>query len=370
MNPTTLARTPLHEEHLRLSAKLVPFAGFEMPIHYPAGITAEHNAVRTAAGLFDVSHMGEIEIRGAAALDLVQSFTTNDASTLAAGQAQYSTMLREDGGIIDDLLVYRFPDRFLLVVNGSNRDKDVAWVRRVAENFDAEVHDLSDRLALLALQGPRAQPILARLSDIDLASIGYYRFQEGRLDGREALISRTGYTGEDGFELYVASEDAAPLWRRLLAAGEPDGIAPAGLGSRDSLRLEMGYALYGNDLDPSTTPLEAGLGWVVKTGKGEFIGRDALLRQRDAGVERRLVGFRLLERGFPRRGYAVERQGRRVGEVTSGISSPTLGIGIGMAYVDTGSAAPGTRLDVIVRERPVPAEVVRPPFYPGGSLRK
>jgi aminomethyltransferase len=369
MNPATLERTPLHEEHVRLNAKLVPFAGFEMPIHYPAGIIAEHNAVRTSAGLFDVSHMGEIEIRGTGAQDLVQFLTTNDVSTLAVGQAQYSTLLRDGGGIIDDLLVYRFADRFMLVVNGSNREKDLAWVRSVAARFDAEVRDVSDRTALLALQGPRAQSILERISDIDLERIGYYRFEEGRLDGRPGVISRTGYTGEDGFELYVPDHDAVPLWRRLLDVGEPDGITPAGLASRDSLRLEMGYALYGNDLDEDTTPLEAGLGWIVKMGKGEFIGRDALLRQREAGVQRRLVGFRLLERGFPRRGYAIEREGRRVGNVTSGISSPTLGVGVGMAYVERDSAAPGTRLDVVIRDRPVPAEVMRPPFYPGGSLR-
>jgi aminomethyltransferase len=364
-----LKQTPLHAEHVALNGKLVPFAGYEMPVQYPSGITAEHRAVRTAAGLFDVSHMGEFEVRGPQALDLVQHVTTNDASRLEVGQAQYSTLPAEDGTLLDDLLVYRFDDHYLLVVNASNRERDLEWIRRFAGRFDAELRDRSDEIALLALQGPKAAAVLAPLTDVDLESIAYYHFREGRVAGRPAVVSRTGYTGEDGFELYVANEDAAPLWRALLEAGAPEGVVPAGLGARDSLRLEMGYALYGNDLDERRTPLEAGLGWVVKLDKGEFVGRDALVRQKEAGVAERLAGFRLLERGFPRHGYPVRHEGEPAGEVTSGVLSPSLGQGIGMAYLPAAAAKPGTRIEVMIRDQPVPAEVVRPPFYREGSVR-
>jgi aminomethyltransferase len=370
MAEATLQRTPLHAEHVALGAKLVPFAGFEMPIQYPTGITAEHHAVRRAAGLFDVSHMGEFVVRGERALEFVQRVSTNDASTLEPGQAQYSTLVDDDGKLLDDLLVYRFPDRWMLVVNGSNREKDLAWVRRFTDGYGVELEDASDSIALLALQGPAAQEILASLTPLDLDSIRYYRFAEGEVCGVPAVVSRTGYTGEDGFELYVAAADAAALWRRLLEAGEPHGAVPAGLGCRDSLRLEMGYALYGNDLDEETTPLEAGLGWVVKMEKGEFTGRDALVRQKEEGVRRRLVGFRLLERGFPRQGYAVVSGGEPVGEVTSGVLSPSLGTGVGMAYVPAALARPGTPIAISIRGVAVPAEVVRPPFYTDGSVRK
>lgn len=366
-----MKRTPLHTEHERLGAKLVPFAGYEMPIQYPSGITAEHHAVRTAAGLFDVSHMGEFEVRGPQALALVQYVTSNDAARLEVGQAQYSTLLNDAGKLLDDLLVYRMGDaRYMLVVNGSNKDKDFAWIASAAEGFDAELTDRTDEIVLIALQGPRAEQILARLTEADLPSIRYYRFAEGQVDGARVIISRTGYTGEDGFELYVPAEEAARLWRRLLEEGAEAGLVPAGLGARDSLRLEMGYALYGNDLDEQRTPLEAGLGWVVKLDKGDFIGRDALVRQKEAGVPRRLVGFVLAERGFPRHGYGVtDAEGAVVGEVTSGVLSPTLGQGIGMAYVPAEMAKPGTRVGVVIRDRAVPAEVVRPPFHKHGTVR-
>ncbi|HYJ78957.1 MAG TPA: glycine cleavage system aminomethyltransferase GcvT [Longimicrobiaceae bacterium] len=367
---STLQHTPLHAEHLRLGGKMVPFAGYEMPVHYPAGITAEHQAVRTAAGLFDVSHMGEFEVRGAGALDFVQHVTTNDAARLEVGQAQYSTLPNEQGRLLDDLLVYRFADRYMLVVNGSNREKDFAWVSQFAGRFGAELRDRTDDIALLALQGPRAEEILARLTDQDLPAIRYYRFAEGVVDGVPAVISRTGYTGEDGFELYVPAADAAGLWRRLLEVGAADGLTAAGLGSRDSLRLEMGMALYGNDLDEGRTPLEAGLGWVVKLDKGDFVGRDALARQKEEGVATRLVGFRLRERGFPRHGYAVTVDGHPAGEVTSGTLSPTLGVGIGMAYVPAAAAKPGTELGIVIRDRAVPAEVVKPPFHTTGSIKR
>ncbi|HEX2188868.1 MAG TPA: glycine cleavage system aminomethyltransferase GcvT [Longimicrobiaceae bacterium] len=369
MADATLQRTPLHAEHLALGAKMVPFAGYEMPVHYPAGITAEHNAVRRAAGLFDVSHMGEFTVRGERALDFVQHVSTNDAAKLEPGQAQYSTLVNDQGKLLDDLLVYRFPDHYMLVVNGANREKDWAWVSRFAGEFGVELADRTDEVALLALQGPAAQAILSRLTDADLESIRYYRFAEGTVDGVPAVVSRTGYTGEDGFELYVDAGDAAGLWRRILEAGADEGILPAGLGCRDSLRLEMGYALYGSDLDEGTTPLEAGLGWVVKTDKGPFVGRDALLRQKEEGVGRKLVGFVLRERGFPRHGYPVTVDGVRVGEVASGVLSPTLGQGIGMAYVPASAAKPGTEIGIVIRDRAVPAEVVRPPFHRNGSVR-
>ncbi len=369
MADATLLRTPLHGEHLALNAKLVPFAGYEMPVQYPAGITAEHNAVRGAAGLFDVSHMGEFVVRGERALDFVQHVSSNDASKLEVGQAQYSTLLNEDGKLLDDLLVYRYPGHYMLVVNGANKDKDWAWVSRYAARFGVELTDRTEEIALLALQGPRAQEILARLTDADLEAIRYYRFAEGTVAGVPATLSRTGYTGEDGFELYVDAADAPAVWRAVLEAGAPEGIMPAGLGCRDSLRLEMGYALYGNDLDEQTSPLEAGLGWVVKLDKGDFVGRDALVRQKEAGIGRKLVGFVLKERGFPRHGYPVSVGGATAGEVTSGVLSPTLGHGIGMAYVPAEAAKPGTEIGIVIRDRAVPAEVVRPPFHKGGSVR-
>jgi aminomethyltransferase len=369
MAEATLHRTPLYAEHVALNAKIVPFAGYEMPVQYPAGITAEHQAVRNAAGLFDVSHMGEFIVRGERALEFVQHVTTNDASRIEVGQAQYSTLCNDNGFLLDDLLVYRFPDHYMLVVNGSNRDKDWAWVTRFAGEFGVELEDRTDDIALLALQGPHAQAILARLTDHDLDSIRYYRFAEGTVDGIPAIVSRTGYTGEDGFELYVGADDAAALWRRLLEVGKEDGLLPTGLGCRDSLRLEMGYALYGNDLDEARTPLEAGLAWVTKLDKGDFVGRDALRRQKEEGVKVRLAGFKLRERGFPRHGYPVEFDGERSGEVTSGTMSPTLGYGVGLAYVPVAAAKPGTEIGIVIRDRAVPAEVVRPPFHTGGTVR-
>lgn len=365
-----LQRTPLHAEHLKLSGKMVPFAGYEMPVQYPTGITAEHTAVRTAAGLFDVSHMGEFMVRGERMLDFVQHVSTNDASKLEVGQAQYSTMVNERGTVIDDLLVYRFPDHLMLVVNGANREKDWAWVSRFAAEFGVDLQDRTDDIALLALQGPRAQQILARLTTADLDAIRYYHFAEGEVDGVRAIISRTGYTGEDGFELYVPADRAAALWSRLLEVGKDDGLIACGLGSRDSLRLEMGMALYGNDLDEDHNPLEAGLGWVTKLAKGDFVGRDALAAAKESGVKRKLIGFRLKERGFPRPHYPVTLDGRTVGEVTSGTLSPTLGEGIGMAYVDADAAAPGTEIGIVIRDKAIPAEVVKPPFHKHGTVRK
>ncbi len=365
-----LKRTPLYHKHVAAGAKMVPFAGFEMPVQYPTGITAEHHAVRKAAGLFDVSHMGEFEIRGPQALGLVQLVSVNDAARLEVGQAQYSAMCREDGGILDDLLVYRRSDGYMLVVNAANQEKDLAWIRRHAAEFDAEVVDRSADTALLALQGPVAREILRPLAVPDVDGIRYYRFAEGEVAGVPALISATGYTGEDGFELYVAAEGAPELWDALMAAGEVHGLVPAGLGARDTLRLEMGYALYGNDLDEEHTPLEAGLGWITKLEKGPFVGRAALQRQKEEGVHQRLTGLRLVERGFPRPGYPVVADGGPVSTLTSATLSPSLGVGVGMAYLPVELAQPDTEVQVDVRGRLLKAVVQRPPFYTEGSIRR
>ena len=360
-----LKRTPIYDIHVALGAKMVPFAGFEMPVQYPTGITAEHRAVREKAGLFDVSHMGEFIVRGPQAMDFVNYVTTNDVASLKPGQAQYSTILREDGTIVDDCLVYRSDDRVLMVVNGSNIDKDFAHISRFVGRFDATLDDVSDRVALLALQGPGAQKILQRHTDTDLSQIKYYEFETGTVAGIEKVyISRTGYTGEDGFELYLPSEHAAELWNALTKSGE---VTPAGLGARDSLRLEMGMALYGNDIDDTTTPLEAGLSWLVKMKKGDFVGRDALAKQKQEGVSRKLIGFTTTERSFPRHGYPVFVNGAPSGEVRSGTMSPTLGIPIGTAYVPTASAAEGATLEIEIRGKRIPATVVKMPFYKNGS---
>ena len=366
----TLRKTPLHGEHVGLGGKMVPFAGYEMPVQYSTGITAEHRAVREAAGLFDVSHMGEFVVRGPDALGLIQRLVINDAATLQVEQAQYSAMCRAGGGIIDDLLVYRFANHWMLVVNASNRDKDWEWIAGHAEGLDVQLDDRSDRTVLIALQGPRSRGILALITDLDVEAIGYYRFADGRVAGRDAVVAGTGYTGEDGFELYLKADDAIEVWGALLAAGGASGLVPAGLGARDSLRLEMGYALYGNDLDEDHTPLEAGLGWITKLEKGEFSGRAALAAQKDHGVERRLVGIKLKERGFPRPGYDVLENGQPVGVITSGTVSPSLGVGIALAWVPSQLAALGSELAISLRGKPVQAEVVRPPFYTSGSIRR
>ncbi|HSJ26083.1 MAG TPA: glycine cleavage system aminomethyltransferase GcvT [Longimicrobiales bacterium] len=366
----TLKRTPLYEEHQRLGGKIVPFAGYEMPVQYPAGIIAEHQAVRSAAGMFDVSHMGEFDIRGGDALGFLQFVTTNDVSKLAVGQAQYSAICRDDGGILDDCIVYRFDDHYMVVVNASNIDRDREWIEQYAERFGTTLTDDSERTGLIALQGPRAQQILARLTDHDLDSIAYYHFAEGRVANIEAVISRTGYTGEDGFELYLPADGTVQVWQRLLEVGAQDGLLPAGLGARDSLRLEMGYALYGNDMDEQRNPLEAGLAWITKMDKGEFVGRDAIAQAKERGVEQRLAGFICKERGFPRHGYEVRVNGEPAGVVTSGIVSPMLQQGVGMCYVPVAAAKAGTPIEIMVRDKAIPAEIVRPPFYTDGSVRK
>jgi aminomethyltransferase len=363
-----LKRTPLYEEHVRLNAKLVPFGGFAMPVQYPSGIRAEHHAVRDGVGLFDVSHMGEFLVTGPQALDLVSYVTTNDPAQLAVGQAQYSAMCLESGGVVDDLIVYRMGDDvFRLVVNAANIAKDWRHVSSYQDRFDADLRDESDEVALIAIQGPMAQTVLAGLTDADLDAIRFYWFAEGDVAGYSALISRTGYTGEDGFELYLDVRDATSVWRALLDEGTE--VTPAGLGARDTLRLEVGYALYGSDIDEKTTPLEARLGWLVKMDKGDFVGRAALEAQKAEGASRRLTGIRLTERGFPRPGHEVIYEGRSCGPVRSGTVGPSLGYGIATAYLPR-DAQPGQPATVVIREKKVGAEVARMPFYTEGSLRR
>jgi len=356
-------RTPLYDAHVKAGARIVEFAGWELPIQYK-GILEEHAAVRTAAGLFDVSHMGEILLSGPHALSATQRLVSNDVAKARDGQAVYAGLLNEQGGFVDDVIAYRFgEDRVLLVVNAANKDKDLAWIE--AHRFGAEVEDQSDRWAQLAIQGPNAAGIVARLTALDLSQIGTYRFAEGEVAGVPSIVARTGYTGEDGFELYCAPERATSLWDALLAAGAGEGLVPCGLGARDSLRLEMKYALYGNDIDDDHTPLEAGLGWIVKLEKGDFIGRPVLERQKAQGVTRKLVGFTLTDRGIPRHGYRILKDGQPVGEVTSGTQSPSLKQPIGIGYVPAALAAEGSTFDVEIRGKPVPAVVVKTPFYKG-----
>lgn len=363
-----MRRTRFFRMHQQHGAKLVPFAGFEMPLHYPQGILHEHRVVRTAVGVFDVSHMGEFEIRGPQALELVQLLTVNDASKLAVGKAQYSAMCNERGGIIDDLLVYRLGEQeFMMVVNAACEEKDWQWVSQHAQQFDVEVRNVSDEINLLAVQGPRSIEALQPLTSVDLSAVPYYSFVRGELAGVEMILSRTGYTGEVGFELYFRSDEATAehVWNSIMSAGTPHGIEPVGLGARDTLRLEKGYCLYGSDIDETTTPLEAGLGWITKLQKGEFIGRQALLEQKERGIPRRLVGFVVdAERFIPRHGHVIAHAGKEVGRVTSGSISPSLGVPIGLGYVPTELAEPGTVIEIVAHSRSSSAHVVKLPFYP------
>ena len=356
-----LLRTPLFERHRALGGKLVPFGGWEMPVQY-SGLTEEHVAVRTRAGLFDVSHMGEIRVRGPRALDVVQRLTTNDASALLEGRIQYTAFLYEKGTFVDDLLTYKIADDdYLLVVNAANTPKDVAWAKRAAVD-GGSVEDESGKWAQIALQGPRSAEILQPLVDVELATIGYYHFLHGKVVGIPSIVSRTGYTGEYGFEVYCPPEAAVEIWDAILASGKPHGIIPAGLGARDTLRLEAKMALYGNDIDDTVTPWEADLGWIVKMKKGDFIGRSVLERQKAAGVTKKLVGFEVTGRGIARHGHTVKTEAGP-GVVTSGTQTPTVGKPIGLAYVPVAASAIGTEIEIDIRGRGVAAAVVPTPFY-------
>jgi len=364
---TTLKHTPIHHLHVALGGKMVPFAGYAMPVQYPAGIMAEHQAVRTGMGVFDVSHMGEFEVTGPDRNAFVNRATTNDVGALDAGGVQYSAILNVEGTFVDDCTVYRFDDKIMLVVNAANRAR--AWEHLVAQKGSANIRlkDISDEVGLLAVQGPQTQAALQPLASITLSGLGYYRVKSGRLADIDCFISRTGYTGEDGFELYCRARDTEALWQAVTGAG----AQPIGLGARDSLRLEMGYALYGQEIDDTITPLEAGLGWIVKLDKGcRFTGDAALRAQKERGVVRKSVGFRLQGRGIARPGYPVWYEGRQVDVVRSGGQSPSLGYPIGTTMLPAAASAVGTRFEVECRGERIPAEVVKRPFWTQGSVKK
>jgi len=361
-------RTPLYDRHVALGARMVPFAGWTMPVQY-SGIINEHRAVRNQAGLFDLGHMGQVDVSGSDALTFLQYVTTNDISTLGPGEAHYSLLPNERGGVVDDIIIYRNPDGdgFMVVINAANRDKDVAWLqqlRAARSDLNVSLADISDRTGMIAIQGPAADRITQQLTSLDLSKIPYWRWTSVELSGIVAMMARTGYTGEDGFEFYTSLDDVGPLWDALMDAGQAEGIVAVGLGARDTLRLEARMPLYGQELADDISPLEAGLGWAVKFDKGDFIGRDVIAAQKAAGVSRKAVGFKLTERGgSPRTHYPVHVDGTAVGEVTSGAMSPTLGENIGLALVSADVAGVGKPLSVIVRDKPVSAVQVKTPFY-------
>jgi len=361
---SNLKTTPLHSMHKELGGKLVPFAGWHMPIQFK-GVIQEHQCVRDGVGIFDVSHMGEIEIAGPDAKKLIQYLVTNDIETMQDNQALYTLMCLETGGVVDDLLVHRFSDdHYFLCVNASNSDKDFQWILKNAGDFNASVKNTSQQTAQLAVQGKHSEALVQKLCDTSLSEIEYYHFRKAKIHNFDCIMARTGYTGEDGFEIYIDSKNAESVYKSLIEEGKPFNLQPIGLGARDTLRLEMGYALYGNELNENCNPLEAGLGWVIKLQKNDFIGQAALKKQKDAGLSRKLVGIRLLDRGVPRPHYRVLNEGSPIGELTSGTFSPSLNTGIGLCYVSTEYAKPGTKLDVEIRKLNVPAEVVKPPFLP------
>jgi aminomethyltransferase len=358
-------KTPLNHAHRELGARMVDFGGWDMPVQY-SGVIEEHLAVRQAAGLFDVSHMGEVEVSGANALAFIQHLTINDAAKLVDGQVQYSAICYPEGGVVDDVTLYRFNgSHFLFCVNASNIEKDFDWMQQVLRESalkDVTLTNRSEEFAQLALQGPKAVAILAGLTDVSLDGLAYYHFCEGMVAGEKMIVSRTGYTGEDGFELYLPASAAVAVWQKLMAAGTPHGLLPIGLGARDTLRLEKGYALYGHELSRDISPLEAGLAWITKLDKVDFVGKAALVAQKAAGVPRRRIGLVMEERGIPRDGYPLFAGDREVGVVTSGTMSPTLKLGIALALVEPAAAGLDEELEVAVRSRRMRARVVRPPF--------
>jgi len=359
-----MKNTALTDVHIREGAKMVPFAGYNMPVQY-AGINAEHDTVRKAVGVFDVSHMGEFILKGEHALDLIQQVTSNDAAKLYDGKVQYSCLPNNDGGIVDDLLVYRIDEKtYMLVVNASNIEKDWNWISQFNTN-GVDMKDISDRTSLLAIQGPKATEALQSLTDIDLGLMEYYSFKKGKFAGVDnVLVSATGYTGAGGFEIYFDNEHAETIWNAVFKAGEPFGIKPIGLGARDTLRLEMGFCLYGNDIDDTTSPLEAGLGWITKFSK-PFTNSEALQQQKQQGISKKLVGIEMVERGIPRHDYEiVDAEGNNIGRVTSGTQSPSLQKAIGMGYVNNQFAKEGTEVFIKIRDNKVKARVAKVPFNP------
>lgn len=361
-----MKKTNFHALHSGLGAKMVSFAGFEMPIQYPKGIIHEHKCVRNAVGVFDVSHMGEFEVRGSNALDFLQKISINDVSKLEKGKAQYSAMCYPDGGIVDDMLVYHCGDYYMMVVNGACEEKDWAWVMENAQGYsDLQITNVSPEYNLLAVQGPKSLETIAKLTDVAITEIPYYNFAFGECCGEQMILSRTGYTGEIGMELYFkgGEETAKKVWDALFAAGEEFGIEAIGLGARDTLRLEKGYCLYGNDIDNTTNPIEAGLGWITKLQKGDFNGKDVIANVKSEGAKRKLVGITMLtEKLIPRQHYKIMANGQEIGEITSGNTSPLLGKGIGMGYVTSEFSAPGTAVEIAARNTTFPAEVTKVPF--------
>lgn len=361
-------RTPLYEEHRAAKAKLIDFGGWEMPVQY-AGVIEEHQTVRTKAGLFDVSHMGEIDVYGKEALGFVQNLITNDANKLEDGKILYSPMCYPNGGVVDDLLVYRYDlEHFLLVVNASNTDKDYTWMLGQVKDFEVSVDNVSDQYAQLALQGPLAEVILQRISNVNLSKLNYYTFRDGEIDGVPCLISRTGYTGEDGFEIYAAPEYGRQLWRKILEIGAPEGVQPIGLGARDTLRFEARLPLYGNELGADISPLEAGLGSFVKLDKVAFVGKVALQAQKEQGIERKLVGLEMIGRGIARSHYPIQKNGEEIGFVTSGSFSPTLNKNIALGLIRADWAVQGDMLEVLIRGKTVQAKIIPTLFYKRGQV--
>jgi aminomethyltransferase len=363
MEATSSKRTSLYDRHVALGAKMIPFAGYDMPVRY-SGDKTEHMIVRESAGVFDVSHMGEFRVRGPKALELIQTITSNDASKLVDGKAQYSCMPNHDGGIVDDLIVYRFADQdYMLVVNAANIEKDWNWISETNAKIGAEMWDESEGTSLIAVSGPKASDIVSKMTALDVAALEYYGFARGTVAGvPNVLVATTGYTGERTYEIFFPNEVADQVWDTLFEVGTPLGLQPTGLGARDTLRLEMGYMLYGNDIYDTTSPLEAGLGWITKLNKGNFNGRDKIVALKEAGLKRKLVGFTVEDKAVPRGHYEIASNGIVVGEVTSGTISPVLGIGIGMGYVPVELAVPGGQIDIVIRGKHVPATVTAPPF--------
>jgi aminomethyltransferase len=361
-----LKKTPFYEFHVKNHGKIVEFAGYYMPVQFQ-GIIPEHEAVRTSVGVFDVSHMGEIEVRGKDRVKFVDHLTTNDVSKLEPNQVHYTTMLYKDGGIVDDLLVYNLNDRILLVVNAANTEKDYQWI---VENkkFDVEIENISDRIGQLAVQGPHAQAVMQKLVDWNLDALPFYWARETTLKNIPVLLSRTGYTGEDGFEIYAQRVYAEQIWEMIFSAGDEFGIQPIGLGARDTLRFEMRYCLYGQDIDKTTNPLESGLGWVVKLDKEDFIGKDSLVQIKEQGLTRRLVGFETVAKGIPRPHHEIHADNKKVGSVTSGTFSPSLKKGIGLGYVAIPCNKVGTRLTVMGGSE-IDVEVIKGPFWKKGSRK-
>ena len=360
-----LKKVALNDVHVALGAKMVPFAGYNMPVRYSSDLD-EHHTVRKAVGIFDVSHMGEFLVRGSGALDLIQRVTTNDAAKLTDGKVQYSCLPNEEGGIVDDLLVYRFAEEdYMLVVNASNIEKDWNWINHF-NTQGVTLRNISDEMSLFAVQGPQAVTALQPLTSLDLASMVYYTFSRGEFAGvPNVIVSATGYTGSGGFEIYVPNEHARIVWDKIMASGQPYGLKPIGLGARDTLRLEMGFCLYGNDINDTTSPLEGGLGWITKFSKN-FTNAANLRQQKEQGVQRRLVGFAMAEQGIPRAHYEIVNEaGETIGEVTSGTQSPSLGKGVGLGYVQTAFSLPGSEIYIKVRNKNLKAKVAKLPFYKG-----